>query len=409
MQIDFAVILGIAAIAVCLLYGLKRRNTRLQLNRFLQPQLTLETRKSELPPATDRHTVLVTGGNGFLGSYLVNLLVDENKYNVIVFDISLPRTCRPDVTYVRGNLLHKDHLQAALTILGDGLHVQSVFHMASLIPFMEVPDKAVERVNFDGTCLLLDVCQASKTVSIFIYTSSSSVVLSHTNRNFRKASEADMAYPDVPVDTYARTKGAAERLVLAANTNNPTTERVSFATCALRPGAIFGLGDKLLADNCLRVSLPTMGPGEAKMDYVPVECVAVAHRLAFDALQTPAGRARIGGQAYFIGNDEEKTYGWFYGLGTDKTTPGLSHWGQPVPAIIPLWLLHKLCFVNDTIFQLSGVVVIDSYLTASLVDYTQRTWTFSSAKAKRDFGYVPLCSIQEKIRELVIKAKTKVE
>ncbi|KAF0701377.1 Aste57867_8079 [Aphanomyces stellatus] len=301
-----------------------------------------------------RHTVLVA-----------------EQVHVIVFDISLPRTCHPAVTFVRGNLLHKDHVQAALTILGDDLHVQSVFHMASLIPFMEVPDKAVERVNFDGTRVLLDVCQASKTVSSFIYTSSATLT-------------EDVGYPSEHLDTYTQTKVAAERLVLAAN--NQTTQ---FATCALRPTSMFGRRDKILSDG-LRA----------------LECVAVAHRLVLDALRTPAGRARVGGQAYFVGNDEEKTFGWFLGLDTDKKASGISHWNKPVPMIIPLWLVHVLCFVNDTIFQLSGVVVIDSYLTASLVDYTQRTYTFSSAKAKRDFGYVPLCSVKEKIRELATKAKT---
>ncbi|ETV87459.1 hypothetical protein H257_01024 [Aphanomyces astaci] len=53
--------------------------------------------------------------------------------------------------------------------------------------------------------------------------------------------------------------------------------------------------------------------------------------------------------AYFIEqNEDEHEYGWFNGEHSVGLSPGLTHWHHPPPRHSPLWLVHVLCFVNDS-------------------------------------------------------------
>ena len=57
--------------------------------------------------------VLVTGGNGFIGSHVVDFLV-KKKYNVTTFDLSSP--IRKNVKFIRGDILDKNCLQFAFNV-----------------------------------------------------------------------------------------------------------------------------------------------------------------------------------------------------------------------------------------------------------------------------------------------------
>ena len=46
--------------------------------------------------------VLVTGGSGFIGSHVVDFLIEE-KYNVTIYDLFLPK--RRDVKFIKGSIL----------------------------------------------------------------------------------------------------------------------------------------------------------------------------------------------------------------------------------------------------------------------------------------------------------------
>jgi nucleoside-diphosphate-sugar epimerase len=123
--------------------------------------------------------------------------------------------------------------------------------------------------------------------------------------------EKDVGYPKQHLDTYTTTKEAAEHLVLSAN--DPSGQ--GLATCVLRPAGVFGKGDKLGSDKLVLGGSDSiiLGDGTAIIDWVPVECVASAHQLAEAALSTEQGRKKVNGQVYFIGNNENKSYGWFNG------------------------------------------------------------------------------------------------
>ena len=189
----------------------------------------------------------------------------------------------------------------------------------------------------------------------------------------------------------------AERLIKTASTANK-----HLVTCILRPAAIFGIGDKLIADKfILGQDLFYIGSGEAILDWTPVQSVAHAHILAEEKLATDKdSRIAMNGKAYFISNNESFAYRWFNGAGTVGKSPKLSHWQQPHPQSIPLPLVKILALINETFVTIFGIPILAPALSQVSIDYTQRTYTFSTAHAEADFGYEPVISVQEAIKQL---------
>ena len=375
---------------VCLLL-VRARNMQKNLERFLRPVSSYDIIRSE--SIEGARTVMITGGNGFVGKYIAAYLA-EKGVNVVVFDLSIPEESSrlKQVTYIRGNLLNPQHLEKAFSFR----QVDSVIHTASLIPYLGVPEEAIWKVNVEGTKSLIDACSENR-VKYFIYTSSATSVLDLSTRVSLDLQE-DCPVPRKHVDAYAATK-AAEHIVLDSN-----KRAGGLVTCVLRPAAIFGRGDKLIADRILAgKDLLYMGDGSARIDWVPVEGVARAHVLAEEALFCDAQRRqRMQGAVYFIGNNEQRQYGWFVGApmnGDDGTSP-LSHWGQPRPRRLPLWLVMALGYANLAIYILLGCTVFPPSLAPSLVDFTQRSYTFRSDRAARDFGYSPAETVLDAIKRL---------
>ena len=381
------------------LYLNKSYQDKKSLIKFTAPHLKYDVIEAEIAPQQGRVTVLITGGNGFLGGYIIDQLIKEGCVNIIVFDICLPpkHKVKHEVTYVQGNLLSPDHLnQAIATYSKYDIQIDCIIHSASLIPYLGVPQQAVELVNVQGTRNIVEACKQHKIPSL-IYTSSATVILTKSNRTLIDASENQGWYPmkDEHPDTYTKSKAEAERIVLSAHDSS------TLNTCVLRPATIFGRGDKLIVDKLIQgEDLFVIGSGDSLHDYVPVECVAHAHILAVKAI-TGSQRTIIGGQVYNISNGESKSHGWFHGIGTVGRASNLSHWQVSHPVRLPIWLIHGLCFLNDVWFSISGMILMSPALTHSLIDYTQRSYTFSIEKAKRDLGYAPLYSVSEKIAQLV--------
>lgn len=126
--------------------------------------------------------VLVTGGAGYIGTELVNLLVqNEAVSKVIVYDnlsrmnYNLFLGTKPQnqakLTFIKGELLDSRSLRKALK------DVEVVFHLAAKVttPFASSDSHSFEQVNHWGTAELVYAVEESKSVKKFIYTSSSGI------------------------------------------------------------------------------------------------------------------------------------------------------------------------------------------------------------------------------------------
>ncbi len=110
-------------------------------------------------------TALVTGGAGFIGSNLVDALIERGEDVVVVDDLSTGRRANLDGALAQGAALHElDVCDAdALRALFAEVRPELVFHLAAQIDVRRsVADPAADaRVNVEGTINVLAAAQAS--------------------------------------------------------------------------------------------------------------------------------------------------------------------------------------------------------------------------------------------------------
>ncbi|HEX4804702.1 MAG TPA: NAD-dependent epimerase/dehydratase family protein [Conexibacter sp.] len=110
-------------------------------------------------------TAIVTGGAGFIGSNLVDALLERGERVVVVDDLSTGRRANLDDALARGAELHEGDIcdAAALRAMFERVRPDMVFHLAAQIDVRRsVADPAADaRVNVEGTINVLAAAQAA--------------------------------------------------------------------------------------------------------------------------------------------------------------------------------------------------------------------------------------------------------
>jgi len=143
--------------------------------------------------------ILVTGGSGFIGSHIVDKLI-EHGFDVKVFDKMKP--LRDDVEWVQGDLMNNED---ALLACRD---VQVVFHLAAVADVnlaVSHPERCLD-VNENGTVRLLKAAVASEVERILL--ASSTWVYGQANGVVDESSPIPM-----PGHVYTKSKVGQEHLV----------------------------------------------------------------------------------------------------------------------------------------------------------------------------------------------------
>ncbi len=113
-------------------------------------------------------TILVTGGNGLLGRYVVHSLKDS--YNVIVVDIKQSRTHpAANVRYVEADVLDLERMTE------HSRGADAVIHLAAIPHPLNDPPQDVVRLNVMGTFTMLEAA-ARCGIRKFVYASSESTL-----------------------------------------------------------------------------------------------------------------------------------------------------------------------------------------------------------------------------------------
>jgi UDP-glucose 4-epimerase len=170
--------------------------------------------------------VLVTGGAGFIGAYLIPILLSRG-YEVNVFDAAeRPSSLADSVGYVRGDLgAQADVYRAMMACRPEG-----VFHLGAILagPCEENPQRGFA-VNFGSTQVLLDASVALGVRRFFLVSS-----ISVFGRDAPQP-VADDAVKN-PETVYGQTKLASEHLI------QWYARRHGIETVALRFTWVFGPG-----------------------------------------------------------------------------------------------------------------------------------------------------------------------
>lgn len=322
--------------------------------------------------------ILVTGGGGFLGTYIIKELLKNPSYLVTSFSRhSYAHLEDLGVPTLKGDLTKKEDVERALALGFD-----AIFHVAALAGVWGAYNDYLN-INFHGTKNLLESARTHG-VKKFIYTSTPSVVF---GKEDLLGVNEDQPYPTEHLTPYAETKTMAERLVLQANDSK------TFLTCALRPHLIWGPGDPHLFPRVIQKGkegkLKVVGDGQNLVDIIYVENAAMAHVQAFENL-TPG--SRVCGEAYFIGQERPVKLWDFINeiLGYMKV--------EPVMKSIDLETAYRLGWVLEKVFKLAGIRKPEPPMTRFVALNLGKSHYFSHEKAKRDFGYVPKISIEEGLK-----------
>jgi len=177
--------------------------------------------------------VLITGGSSFLGHHLVKHLelflpnlksiriLDDAKFvKTLDYESKIPRE------YFEGTVLSPEVLTEAL------FGVQAVFHLYEYKSHAMIPDKEkFNKINVEGTKLLLEICKMVGTVKYFVFGSAIEVMISRKIHTVHHPEQGRLPFDTFAFPEYAESKLAAEDLVLAEN---------DFQTFIVRIGPMYG-------------------------------------------------------------------------------------------------------------------------------------------------------------------------
>ena len=180
--------------------------------------------------------ILVTGGAGYIGSPLVSSLLSQG-HKVRVLDIGLYGFEQllsflnlPNFELKIGDIRNDKVLFDSLS------DMDVVIHLAALVgeDACNICSKATENINFASVCKVLEFCAKKSNLRLIFLSTCSNYGISDKNKVANEESKLN------PLSLYAKTKVAAEKEILSANSN--------FSTTVLRLGTICGLSPRMRFD-----------------------------------------------------------------------------------------------------------------------------------------------------------------
>lgn len=327
--------------------------------------------------ATERktHSILVTGGSGFLGQRIVKELLENNSpfanSPVAIFDSKeYPGKTNSQVRYIKGDIRNQEEVRNACK------GIDLVIHSAAIVDWGTRPEAELFAVNVDGTQHVIQACRENG-VKYLVFTSSLDAV--YSGKPLIGVDES-IPYPEKHATSYCRSKFLAEKIVLSAND-------ASLKTLTLRPSDIYGENDPYHIDSLINMAkggfYVRLGNGKSKSQHVYVGNMAFAHVLAADALLK---NKDVSGKVYFITDGKGHNFFQFF----DQIVLGAGYRIWPKN----LWLPRGLAYSIGAISELIAVLVrpIRKYtpkFSRFAVTYTCTDFTFSAEKAQKDLGFSP--------------------
>ncbi len=315
--------------------------------------------------------VLVTGGNGFVGSHLVEALLKKG-YEVVclVRDTSdLVFLSGLNVEYKYGDITDDGSLREA--VKGSDF----VFHVAGITRAKN--KEGYFRVNALGTRNLAQACfEMNPQVRRFIYVSSQTAAGPSRDLNPK-----DENAKCEPINDYGRSKLEGEKEVLNFKDKLPVT--------IIRPPAVYGPRDKDILYFFQLINkglIPSFGLKESYLSLIYVKDLVSGLILAAECQKSL-------GQVYFL--TDGKNYPWSEAFGIVRDSLGV----KAVRLRIPKIFLLTSAFFSEAFTRLLGKTPLLHLGRAK--ELCQRFWISDSAKAKTELGFVPEYDLRKGASETV--------
>jgi nucleoside-diphosphate-sugar epimerase len=245
--------------------------------------------------------VLVTGGAGYIGNYVVEELL-ENGHEVRVLDSMLfgddslaPFAGHDRLEIREGDIRHIEDLSYALE------DMEAVAHMAGIVgdPACDVNEQATQSVNVEATKALVETCKLHD-IERLVFASTCSVYGASELMELNEGSFLN------PLSLYAESKIESEEIILHA-TNEKFADPNDITPTILRLGTIFGWSRRmrfdlvvnlLTAKAVLEGDIPVYG-GE---QYRPLVHAQDAARAFVSVLEAPV--EKVDHQIFNVGDND---------------------------------------------------------------------------------------------------------
>lgn len=314
---------------------------------------------------------LVTGATGFVGSHLVDKLIEKN-YEVYCLKRKTSSTKWLDgknVKYVEGDLFSNDALEKCIK------DMDYVFHVAGVVKAKT--KEGFYHGNSDSTKNLLEITyKVNSGLKKFIFVSS--LAASGPAKSDKPVDENTV--PD-PITTYGLSKLKAEEEVYKF--------RDKFPISIISPPAVFGPRDTeiLIYFKTFSKGLNSVIGFDAKyLSLVYVEDLV-------DGIILAAENNKADGQKYFVCFD--KAYNWDeIGSLTSKLL------GKKALKIrLPHSILYSVGYLAELFSTFSSKPA--TLNIEKCKDITQLRWVCSNEKAKRELGFKAKYSLEESFKKTI--------
>lgn len=322
----------------------------------------------------ERESILVTGGGGFLGTAIIERLVERGCRVRSLSRGHYAALSKLGVEQIQGDIRSPDAVMQACR------GVSLVFHTAAKAGIWGNPTDFYD-INVTGTKNLLAACSRAEGVRL-VHTSSPSVVFD--GRDMAGVDEST-PYPYRYAAAYPATKARAEKLVCRA-------AKEGLPAVILRPHLIWGPGDNHLVPRIVGRAhkLRRIGDARNMVDTVYIDNAADAHILAAQCLKS---NPRLSGKIYFISQGEPVPL-WDM---VDHILKAANK--EPVRGRISkraAWTVGALLELIYRVFNLNG----EPRMTRFLAEELSTNHWFDIRAARDDLGYIPAVTMAEGLDRL---------
>ena len=317
--------------------------------------------------------ILLTGGSGFLGSYVAEKLGQAGH---TLRALVRPRSDKKVLSSIGGMEFAPGAIEDPASLSAALAGVDAVVHVAGIVKARNAAEFSL--VNAQGTKNLVQAALERGGIRRFVYVSSLAAV--GPSPDGKPLAEDEEPHP---VTQYGQSKLEGERAVLAVADRMPVT--------VVRPPLIYGPRDKetlAFFTSIKKGVLPMTGDGSNTLSVIYVEDCAAAIARAADSNGAPSGRT------YFV--EDGAIYVWREALSEIESALGrraFVRFGMPVGVVKAAAAATQLW---GKLTNTAQMLTLDK-----VNELTQPHWVCSGEGARRELGWKPLVQWREGVRRSV--------
>jgi dihydroflavonol-4-reductase len=305
--------------------------------------------------------VIVTGANGFLGSWLTKALVQDGHE---VFALVRPKSDVSELAGTGCKYVYGD-VTDAVSLLEAFKDMDAVFHLAGVIAYKKSQRALMDRVNVEGTRNVVEVCR-ERHIKRLVYLSS--VVAVGAGFSAEDVLNENSPYNIAQLNLgYFETKHEAEMIVKKA------CDRNEIDAVILNPSTIYGGGDAKKGSRKMQLKV-----AQGKLKFFTsggVNVVAVEDVVAGIISAWKKGRK---GERYILSGENILIKDLFRIIAEEAGA-------NPPTRQLPNALLHAVGALGDNMenIGLKGPLSRENAFTATMYHW------FDSSKAQKELDFKP--------------------